>query len=205
MLRISALAAAVAVMTTAGTASAVLVDFDTLPGGGAVANNADLSNEYAAFGVTFELFENGVSVGPAFVTGDFEDVNGGGQNLRNVVDGIFPQDDANRADVLRMTFLAPVRNLSFDHNGIGDRTVFEAFDINGVLLETFTSGGGTETFSFLSEGIARLDALQAFDDFNYAIDNLQFSPVPLPAALPLLAGGLGLFGLMGWRRKRATA
>jgi hypothetical protein len=28
-------------------------------------------------------------------------------------------------------------------------------------------------------------------------------PIPLPAALPLLAGGLGLMGLMGWRRRRA--
>jgi hypothetical protein len=28
---------------------------------------------------------------------------------------------------------------------------------------------------------------------------------PLPAALPLLAGGIGLFGLLGWRRKRNAA
>lgn len=28
-------------------------------------------------------------------------------------------------------------------------------------------------------------------------------PVPVPAALPLLAGGIGLLGLMGWRRRRA--
>ncbi|MEQ8901150.1 MAG: hypothetical protein RID11_13955 [Roseovarius sp.] len=30
-------------------------------------------------------------------------------------------------------------------------------------------------------------------------------PVPLPAALPLMAGGIGLLGLMGWRRRRDIA
>jgi hypothetical protein len=29
-----------------------------------------------------------------------------------------------------------------------------------------------------------------------------FSAVPIPAALPLFAGGLGALGLLGWRRKR---
>jgi hypothetical protein len=31
------------------------------------------------------------------------------------------------------------------------------------------------------------------------------TPVPLPAAMPLLAGGLALFGLMGWRRRAGAA
>jgi len=30
------------------------------------------------------------------------------------------------------------------------------------------------------------------------------SPVPLPAALPLFATGLGALGLLGWRRKEAA-
>lgn len=34
---------------------------------------------------------------------------------------------------------------------------------------------------------------------------VNLTPVPLPAALPLLAGGLGLIGLVGWRRKRTAA
>jgi hypothetical protein len=40
-------------------------------------------------------------------------------------------------------------------------------------------------------------------------DDITFTPVtssatPLPAALPLFAGGLGAMGLFGWRRKRKT-
>ena len=31
------------------------------------------------------------------------------------------------------------------------------------------------------------------------------TPTPLPAALPLFAGGLGLMGVLGWRRKRKAA
>ncbi len=34
---------------------------------------------------------------------------------------------------------------------------------------------------------------------------LTLIPTPLPAALPLFAGGLGALGLLGWRRKRKAA
>jgi len=39
----------------------------------------------------------------------------------------------------------------------------------------------------------------------YAALSYDVAPVPLPAALPLLAGALGFLGLIGWRRKRTTA
>jgi hypothetical protein len=34
---------------------------------------------------------------------------------------------------------------------------------------------------------------------------VEASPIPVPAALPLLAAALGAFGMVGMRRKRANA
>lgn len=52
--------------------------------------------------------------------------------------------------------------------------------------------------------------LSTSDCPNFAFDNLTFrappvSAVPIPATLPLLAGGLGLLGLLGRRRQRLAA
>lgn len=35
-------------------------------------------------------------------------------------------------------------------------------------------------------------------------NNININVIPVPAALPLLAGGISLLGLMGWRRRRAA-
>jgi len=37
---------------------------------------------------------------------------------------------------------------------------------------------------------------------SFTVAKLHVSSVPVPAALPLLAGGLGILGFAGWRRKR---
>ncbi len=46
-----------------------------------------------------------------------------------------------------------------------------------------------------------------FGDFVGLSLNIDITPgeTPLPAALPLFAGGLGALGLLGWRRKRKQA
>ena len=60
-----------------------------------------------------------------------------------------------------------------------------------------------ETDSFASINFAALESL----DFNPATLSIDFTPplVPVPAALPLLATALGLFGFAGWRRKARAA
>ena len=45
----------------------------------------------------------------------------------------------------------------------------------------------------------------AGDELARTSISVEVSAVPIPAALPLLAGGLGFMGLMGWRRKRKAA
>ena len=47
------------------------------------------------------------------------------------------------------------------------------------------------------------NANELFVSANWSLEAV--APVPLPAAFPLLAGGLGLLGLLGWRRKRIDA
>jgi hypothetical protein len=34
------------------------------------------------------------------------------------------------------------------------------------------------------------------------VDRIHLAPIPLPAALPLFATGLGILGFLGWRRRR---
>ena len=40
--------------------------------------------------------------------------------------------------------------------------------------------------------------------YGVAVTATSIAPVPLPASLPLLLGAAGVFGLLRWRRHRAT-
>lgn len=60
---------------------------------------------------------------------------------------------------------------------------------------TFTATGPTEFLAFQS---------QTSGPWGPALDNVRIEATPLPAALPLFAGGLGVLSLIARRRKRTA-
>lgn len=87
----------------------------------------------------------------------------------------------------------------------GDQFAY-SFQVEAFAKKGF-SGSLEYTLSGLDFG-ASSSALAASDWLSLEFDSMEFelrtslAPIPLPAALPLLAGGIGLLGLMGWRRRR---
>jgi len=62
----------------------------------------------------------------------------------------------------------------------------------------------TECIQLITDGCINQIDLGAPSSFQTA-DGWTVDPVPLPAALPLFAGGVGLIGLLARRRKQSTA
>lgn len=104
---------------------------------------------------------------------------------------------------LEVDFNSLVSDLSFDVSGWqgGDLVVASAYDELDNLIGSFNiSANGSYGFGALAD-ISRV----LFDDQStaagVAYDNFEFSPVPLPASLPLLIGALGAMGFAMRRRK----
>lgn len=94
-------------------------------------------------------------------------------------------------------------------------TVLDSFDaafiLGGAIERHILSSsqiGVTAGFHSVGVRITRPGAIftsttpaQYVDDFSVLSSNNSSAVVPIPAALPLLAGGLGILSLFGWRRK----
>jgi hypothetical protein len=211
----SVLAAACLMLAYAPAHGAIiLIDFDTLPGGGPLADGSVLTTQYASVGATFSAIENG-SPTASWASQDFaSDAPNPPNNSGNAWNNFF---GAPRADILRVTFATPVSNVQWYTDSEGDPgspgIKFEAFDSVGTLLETvFVGDTNFPNFlltSFSVSGISRIDASQPFEDWGWALDNLQFETsdveVPEPASLVLFAIGACAAGHGALRRRRQQA
>jgi hypothetical protein len=93
------------------------------------------------------------------------------------------------------------------HYASGSGEAINGGTIASGLEIAFATVSSTVAYAFFDDGGAGPD--RDFDDMvvRIQISDLSHSlpEVPLPAALPLFASGLGALGLLGWRRKRKAA
>ncbi len=120
-----------------------------------------------------------------FIFGGY-DLHGGGSVATS---GFIREGNNNNTSDFELGVLNP--NLSILQSVALTTNITSAAQ-NGGNSEIFAGGPGT--FQLLLDGTG-----------GAALYDIRISAVPLPAALPLFAGALGLIGLLGWRRKRFGA
>jgi hypothetical protein len=84
-------------------------------------------------------------------------------------------------------------------------TPWMAFQIGSSDLDIVVPAGATTLYLGFADANGFNSANDANNGPGWYNDNtgsLTVNVTPLPAALPLFAGGLGALGLLGWRRKR---
>ena len=93
----------------------------------------------------------------------------------------------------------------------GTNIQFQFTDADGMLQTlspNYNENGGAQFFGFTDTAAFSIITLSVTGNDAWGIDNVIFNTpaaVPIPAALPLFATGLGVLGFAGWRRKRKTA
>jgi len=100
-------------------------------------------------------------------------------------------------------------NLDAGYNGLYNGTLSLQAGVEYAVYMSATVDIGGVVGS--AGGAASIDPMISIDpsvadnfdlDFSQGITNSAAAATPLPAALPLLASGLGGFGLLGWRKRR---
>ena len=190
-------------------ASAATIDFNS-DGGGPFVGLSDsfVAAEYA--GVLIN--DSDPSAGSSFVNL----INPG--NAGTSISGYYVNIGAfaGKATFADFKFTTAVSSVSFDFadaTGLLSVLVFDGS--NNIISSSITLG--TDAFlnqagfsinagSVAVSGVGNISRIVLVPNSNEAliVDNLAFAPVPVPAALPLLGGGL-LTLLAGMRRRKAAA
>ena len=120
-----------------------------------------------------------------------------------------PDDEGSRpAGYFTITFDVPVTLNSIDFFDIegaespnSSDNQISLYGVNGLITNAFWTPdtGGDNTWDQLLFGISGVTMIEIRMGGSGALDNLDFTPVPVPAAVWLL--GSGLFGLFATRRR----
>lgn len=200
MKRISLVAGLVACLGFCGTASAVpiTVDFRALPDGTPTTNQMRITDQYEPLGIRFRGFSNPVFTGAVF--------EGSGRSHVGLTHSITNPTPAS-VHGIRGLFSKPVGYLALDlhANRIGAT----------ADLTLFFSDASVQTLVFRADDFLKGKLQRTFDipitEFHLVssepdqtpvgIRNLEFSPIPEPSTLALMALGIAGIGY-STRRKR---
>jgi hypothetical protein len=167
-----------------------------------------LYNSITIAGVTYSGIGAPLNIGSDY-NGDYN--TSGGQSIFNGFD--------YTPSVFRFDFLSPVTAFAFNFGASNTSWLLQAFSAGGTLLDSLSIGqvvgsnagdyfglstGSTIAYALLTENPSIGGDYVFIDRFTTnAVDGP--SAVPVPAALPLLAAGLGALGLAGRRKRRNAA
>ena len=165
----------------------------------------------------YDINNPGTTTGAAgsemsFWTTDYNDLVNVAYSSTGGIPTIFLQPLAGQAVTLNGLDLGAWPN----RTGLSQLTIVDG--LNNVL---FTTGGGPFSepvgvgstthnhYSFLLTSLTGIGIQFGPESYNVGIDNVDFTvgvnPVPLPAALPLFASAVALFGVYARRRKQKVA
>jgi hypothetical protein len=139
------------------------------------------------------------------MTGTFAwtyDIGKFGDGVGTFSELFIPWLDSSDYDLLTIIFDIG-GSIEFNRDGTPS-THDEGIDISLKFAPAFTPTGSalinldTSAFDIGGNGFI-------FGRFTSGSISPVVSSVPIPAAFPLFTGGLGLLGLLGWRRKRMAA
>lgn len=197
--------------SAAFSGTAAIINFDDLAGGNCNLCGPSVTNQYSAFGVTFNdptpLSE---ATADTNLTASFP--NASAPNLLYVGQGGMLSDSPYQP--FQILFSVPVTMAGFDFGSSGDAYLqLDAYGAGHQLLESMNFTGtpaqiGLAGFAGLQESspIVELDASYHPNSnpartFSFSIDNLRFqgNPVPEPSTIGLIA--IGLLAIAAARRR----
>ncbi len=203
---------ALALAAIAGSASAATrtINFDQDALGNSISDLTAISNQYAAWGVTFtpNAFTGGSWATNTGMTATSTDVGAGyNASLGNIMHAFSTDWFVEDGDPsFLISFSTGITSISLDVIGDtggrdGLQTFVALFDASFTQVGFFDASGigGVENISLSGFGTAFFAAV-AHGDFNdwVGIDNITYTEVPAPGALALV----GLAGVFAGRRRR---
>jgi hypothetical protein len=212
-------AAALGFCGSAGMTPARAVTYDFTP-----LSNSDIgaSASFTVSGVT--ITASGFSSPTFGTTVHLYSKNGGGdENGLGLVNDPAGNHEISGTSLIRISLPTGITNFAFTMGSSssgegwlvygsnsptsGYVKVASGMDENNHVLTGCTSGLNDGCFAYYY--FAFNPSTYSAGNTNVLLDNVgfasavtNFSAIPLPAALPLFASGLGALGLLGWRRKR---